>query len=111
MITIDGLREYGANVDEGLARCANMADFYIKLITEALDDNRVDTLEKQVAEKDFAAAFDTAHAMKGIYENLSLDPLSKPVSEITDLLRDNKDIDYTELVSEIRAQYDKLCSM
>ena len=29
MVTLEFLREYGANVDEGLARCMNMESFYL----------------------------------------------------------------------------------
>ena len=32
MITIDSLREYGANVEEGLARCMGKEEFYLMLV-------------------------------------------------------------------------------
>ena len=38
MITIDSLREYGANEDEGLARCMGKEDFYLMLVTKAAED-------------------------------------------------------------------------
>ena len=50
MLTIDKLREYGADVDEGLARCMNMEDFYIGLVKKALADNRLPLLEQQIGE-------------------------------------------------------------
>ena len=32
MITIESLKAYGADVEEGLARCLNKEDFYLKMV-------------------------------------------------------------------------------
>ena len=111
MLTIDALREYGADVDEGLARCMNNKDFYLRLVQKAADEERLPQLEAQLQAGDLAAAFETAHALKGLYANLSLTPLTKPVSEMTELLRSRKEMDYTELLSEVRTQFAKLRSL
>ncbi len=108
MITIDALRAYGANVDEGLRRCMNMEAFYLKLFGSLKGDTRVDDLKAAVARKDLDAAFEAAHALKGIYGNLSLTPLYEPVCRITELLRSRTDTDYTPLLEEISAQKEKL---
>ena len=110
MITIDALNRYGANTQEGLTRCMNNDAFYIMLVNKALADRRLDQLE-QIAAKDLEAAFETAHALKGMYANLSLDPLTKPVSEITELLRNKSDADYTALLAEAKAQYAALAAL
>lgn len=111
MLTIDKLREYGADVDEGLARCMGMEDFYIGLVEKALADNRLPLLEQQIGEGDLDAAFETVHALKGMYANLSLTPLTKPVSEITELLRSRTETDYSSLITEAKFQFYKLCSL
>ena len=112
MLTVDTLRAYGANVDEALVRCMNNADFYLMLVGKAIEDSRLSLLAQQITEeKDFAAAFETAHALKGMYANLSLTPLTKPVSEMTELLRSRTDTDYSVLLAEAAAQYEKLCSL
>lgn len=111
MLTIEKLREYGANVDEGLARCMNMTDFYVGLVTKMLKDNRLPLLEQQIKEGNFDAAFETAHALKGMYANLSLTPLTKPVGEMTEMLRNRTDTDYSTLLAEAKSQFDKLCSL
>ena len=108
MLTIEKLRKYGADVDEGLARCMNMEEFYLGLIEKALSDNRLPLLEQQIGEGDLDAAFETAHALKGMYANLSLSPLSKPVSEITELLRSRTKDDYSSLIAEAKMQFDTL---
>ncbi len=111
MLTIEKLREYGADVDEGLARCMNMEDFYIGLVKKAVADNRLPLLEQQIGEGDLDAAFETAHALKGMYANLSLSPLTKPVSEITELLRGRTETDYSPLLAEAKVQFEVLCSL
>lgn len=111
MLTIEKLREYGADVDEGLARCMNMEAFYIGLVGKALADNRLPLLKQQIGEGDLDAAFETAHALKGMYANLSLTPLTKPVSEITELLRSRTKTDYSPLLTEATVQFDALCNL
>ena len=93
MITIAALREYGANVDEGLARCMNSEDFYLKMVNMAVTDKKVYDLEKALDDHDLEKAFEIAHSMKGMYANLSLTPLVTPVNEMTELLRSRTEMD------------------
>jgi len=108
MISLEKLKNYGANVDEGLTRCMNNADFYIMLVNKAMADNKLEQLEQQIGDKNLDSAFETAHALKGMYANLSLDPLTVPVSEITELLRSRSDVDYSALINEAKTQFAKL---
>ena len=111
MLTIDKLRAYGADVDDGLRRCMNREDFYLMLVGKVLGDNRLDLLEEQIQKADLDAAFETAHALKGLYANLSLTPLTNPVVEITELLRSRTGTEYSTLIEEAKKQYDKLNSL
>jgi HPt (histidine-containing phosphotransfer) domain-containing protein len=88
-----------------------MEDFYIGLVKKAVADNRLPLLEQQIGEGDLDAAFETAHALKGMYANLSLSPLTKPVSEITELLRSRTETDYSPLLAEAKVQFEALCSL
>ena len=111
MLTINKLREYGANVDEGLTRCLNKEDFYIMLVNKAIEDTKLSKLESQLNEKDLDAAFETAHALKGMYANLALTPMVEPISEITELLRVRTDTEYTELLEKAKTQFEKLSAL
>jgi HPt (histidine-containing phosphotransfer) domain-containing protein len=111
MLTADKLREFGADVDLGLARCMNNEGFYLMLVGKAAEDQRLTLLAQQIAGGRMEAAFETAHALKGMYANLSLDPLTKPISEITELLRSKADADYTALLNEAQAQFERLCAL
>ena len=46
-----------------------------------------------------------------MYTNLSLTPLSEPIIEMTELLRSRSDTDYTELLTQAKAQFEKLRSL
>lgn len=108
MITLDALRAYGANVDEGLARCINKEDFYLKMVNLTLADANFDKLKAAMDAQDSPAAFEAAHALKGTTGNVSLTPIFKPVCQLTELLRGKREpVDAGALVEEIFAQLEK----
>ena len=74
----------------------------------AVKDTKIAALDAAVREKDYKSAFELAHGLKGMYANLSLTPLSVPLSEITELLRAGTDTDYSVLMNEIILQKQKL---
>ena len=87
MLTIQNLKEYGANVDEGLQRCLDDEDFYLEMVTAVFGDDNLGALEQALASKDVQTAFELAHALKGVYANLALTPLYTPTAALTELLR------------------------
>ena len=111
MITIEKLREYGADVDDGLARCLNRKDLYIMLVGKLTEDKSLLLLEQQLERGELDEAFETAHALKGVCANLSLTPLTGPVSEMTDLLRSRTDKDHTSLMNKLRTEFERLCAL
>ena len=44
MLTLDALRQYGANVTEGLSRCMNNEAFYLRLVGMAVKATRLPRL-------------------------------------------------------------------
>ncbi len=108
MITLDALKEYGADTDDALERCMNNADFYIMLVGKSLDDANFEKLKEKINEKNYEEAFSAAHALKGVVTNLSLTPLARPVIEITEALRAGEDRDYSALVTEMDEQLARL---
>lgn len=111
-MTIDALKEYGANTQEGLGRCLNNQEFYFKMIRMALDDGGFEKLKNAVEVNDLAEAFEAAHSLKGVMGNLALTPLYTPVSEMTEQLRNRTEVDYSGYVDEIMKQktaLEKIC--
>ena len=111
MLTIEKLRNYGANVDEGLSRCLGNEDFYLKMVNMALQEANFDKLRDAVAADDKDAAFEAVQSLKGVLGNLALTPIYEPAVEMTELLRARKDADYDALLQIILTQRDKLAAM
>ena len=111
MLTIENLKEYGANVEEGLTRCMNNEALYLRLAGTIPAEGRFEALKKNIEDRDLDSAFENAHALKGVTGNLSLTPLYDPLSKITELLRAREDTDYSELINEIISQKDRLSSL
>ena len=111
MLTIEKLREYGANVDEGLSRCMGREDFYIRMVNMALQDANFDRLKEAVAANDLTAAFEAAHGLKGVLGNLALTPVYDPVCEMTELLRAKKEADYVSYLETILKEKEKLAAL
>ena len=101
MLTIDKLNALGARTEEGLTRCMNMEDFYLRMVTMALNDDGYERLKTAVTSGDLEEGFERAHALKGILTNVSLTTLAEPVIEITEHLRAREDMDYSEMLGRI----------
>ena len=87
MLTIEKLRAYGANVEEGMGRCMNNEMFYLRLVNMAADDGGFEKLRAAMESGDRKESFEAAHALKGMLGNLALTPVAKPASELTEMLR------------------------
>ena len=112
MLTLDTLRQFGADVDSGLSRCMNKEDFYFMLIKKSVKEPGFGKLKDALEQRDLDAAFEFAHSLKGVAGNLSLTPIFEPVSEMTELLRSRTDTDYSELMEKVltaRDELEKLC--
>ena len=113
MVTIDKLKEYGADVKSGLERCVNNEALYLRLVGMVPTNAAFKELYNAINNNDLDGAFKAAHALKGITSNLSLTPLVNLVNEITELLRNKTQMDYSSLVNDIeekRSALEKLCN-
>ena len=93
-MTKEELISAGADYDGGLELCMNNEEFYFKMI-----------LKKNLDDKNLDAAFEDAHALKGVAGNLHLTPLFKAVEEIVEPLRArDSEADYQSMYSAIDSQ-------
>ena len=112
MMTIEKLREFGASVDEGMARCFNNEAFYLRLVGMGLADKNFDSLKAALEAGDTKAAFEAAHALKGSVGNLALTPLYNPISQLTELLRGKTEpVEAGTLLTEVMTQLEKARQM
>ena len=103
-MTIDSLRKFGANVDEGLERCMGMEDFYLEMIELGLADERFEALGELLDSARYDEAFETVHALKGVIGNLALGPLYNTIFDMTEHLRVKEDMDYKALYERLMEQ-------
>ena len=108
MLTIDALKELGANTDEGLKRCLNNEEFYLRLVKMSREDKTFLELKDALERNDLDDAFERAHALKGVLGNVSLTNILEPVKEITEDLRSRTEKDYTDQMNTILAELEKV---
>ena len=110
-VTIDDLIAYGANVDEGLSRCMGNEGFYLRLVESLKGEQGFDALKAALDAGNLREAFETAHALKGVLGNLSITPLYEPVSELTEYLRAETQMDYAPLIDAILQERDRFVAL
>lgn len=101
MLTVEALRAFGADIEDGLMRCMNNETMYLRLVDMALHDVNFDRLVSALKSEDKKTAFEAVHAIKGVTANLSLTPLYETASEMTELLRTGADADYEGLLERL----------
>ena len=111
MITIESLRQYGANVDEGLKRCVNNEQLYLTLVNRFLDQNTFPDLKTAIIDHDLEKAFHIAHSLKGVIGNLSLSPLYDVIYQMTELLRNRTETDYSDYIQRYEMSYSLLAAL
>ncbi len=110
-MTIGDLIEFGAETQEGLKRCLNNEDFYLRMVKKMPGDANFQKLYDAMKAGDQDAAFAAAHALKGALGNLALTPIFAPVSELTELLRVHTRQDCTALLETIRQRQAELSNI
>ena len=103
MISIEELKNNGADVETGLSRCLGKEDLYFKLVNMGLGDAKFEEMGDALNSNDLQKAFELCHALKGVIGNLSLTPLYEALSALTEKLRNREEADYSSLYSDILA--------
>lgn len=111
MLTIEKLNDFGANTEEGLGRCYGNEALYLRLVGMIPAEASFDKLQSAIESNDLDAAFEAAHALKGVLGNLSLTPMYQVSVEITELLRARTVMDYSALLQDLLTKRDTLGAM
>jgi len=101
MISINKLKEFGCNVNDGLERCLNDESFYLDLVKSLIKDTQMEKLKEELMQNNLEEAFKISHSLKGVYGNLAITPIYEKLKVLTDYLRLKKEIDYNLLIDEL----------
>ncbi len=108
MLTIESLNNFGVDTNDGIKRCANNELLYLKLVKTIPSNQGFNNLYENIKNNNLEEAFKASHGLKGVLANLSLNPLLKPIEEITELLRNKNNIDYSNYLSIIEEKRKEL---
>ena len=111
MITIEKLKAFGANTEEGLGRCMGNEALYLRLVATIPAEKNFDKLKTSIESNNLDEAFDAVHALKGVLGNLALTPMFDMAVKITEPLRNRTVMDYSGMVSELLNLRDKLSEL
>ena len=95
--------EFGGNYEEVVARLGGERLIF-KYLFKFSEDSSFETLQKALEHQNRQEAFMAAHTLKGICQNLNLDRLLVSVSEMTEILRNNR-LPSQELQSNVSRDY------
>lgn len=113
MLSIEALKGAGANVEEGLSRCLNKEDFYLKMVKMGLTNQNFALLGTALEAKDYDKAFELCHSLKGVIGNLSITPLYDLICSLTEALRarNSSTTNYEQLYNQIIELQKKLLEL
>ena len=90
----EGLSKF-VNVEDGLKRIRNNKKLYLMIFKSFLAETHFDTLKEQIENKNFEEAVKTAHLIKGLVGNLSLDAAYEKCVFIESQLKGGEDVTQT----------------
>ena len=101
------LAPYGIDYDEAMERMGGSVDFFKQLAMKYLNDTRFVDLVAAMDVKDLDAAYEAAHALKGVSGNLSMTRLFKASAAVSDALYQGEYQAAEKLMPEVKAAHEK----
>lgn len=105
---VEALRQWGCDTQCIQTRFLGDDEFYLKLLSMTAEDDGYARLLDAVARKDAKVAFESAHALKGMYGNMGLTPLYTLACELSDLYRDGTFREPGQAIETMGTQIDGL---
>ena len=84
---LNKLDAWGCDIPAALSRCLGDTDFYLTWVNAFVTDPDFEKLDFAIRSKDYTAAFEAAHRLKGSSGTLGLTPLFQAVCAVVEDLR------------------------
>lgn len=107
---IERLRREGADIAGAMSRMVDDEELYATCFAYFIDDPSFDALRQALEEKDYTAAFDAAHTLKGVAGNLGLTRMYELAGGLVEPLRHGQpgDADLVGMYQAVAAEREKL---
>lgn len=105
------LSEYGVDLSSTMERFVGNEELYLKCFDMFLSDGNLQLLKDALIQKDYEAAFNAAHTLKGITANMGFSPLLAPVSTLVEALRAGDYSDLDTQYAAVAAAYDTVAKL
>lgn len=102
------LIEAGINVDSAMERFLDDEEMYFEFLNQFPEDDLMGRLNNAVDNNRIKEAFDTAHTLKGVCANLSIDSMNKIINPMVEILRDNSIDGVPETLAELFKVYERV---
>lgn len=111
MNLLEALSGYGADVPGTMERLMGDVEVYDQCIHLLLEDPAFSELQNAAARGDSKAAFESAHALKGVSANLGLTPLFDAVCAVVEPLRQSESANIAPQLSRLNEERQKLAEL
>ncbi len=104
-VLTEKLAAYGVDIPVTLERFVGDENLYETCFKMLLNEKGFDELGRNIADKDYEKAFNSAHALKGVVSNMGLSPLHHSIAVMVEALRardySNLDDQYAEMQRQL----------
>ena len=105
------LQDYGVDLNATLPRFVDDRELYTACLDSFFASTEFAELDRAMAAKDYAAAFEYAHSLKGVTGNMGFTPLYQKLCLLVEPLRHGETTGVAALYADVLAEYARLKAM
>ncbi len=105
------MEDQGMDVAGALGRMMGNEALFVRIMKKFLDDQSFGKLKDALAQKDYDAAFEGAHALKGVAGNLGLNPVMEADIVILEKLRRKETEGLEADFEKLNMLYEETCEI
>ena len=105
------LRSGGIDVNDALNRFSGSSELFEKYINRFIGEKSYTELVVSVEKKDYAAAENAVHSLKGVTGSLGMKDLFESSCALLAAFRDKKEELFSPLLEEIKVKYEEISAV
>lgn len=108
---LEELKIWGCDIDGAMDRLMYDKEIYMKFLYQFKEEDKFVELERAVLEKDQTNAFESAHTLKGVAGNLSLNPIYDSISKLVEVLKKDDISEVIPLLEDVLEKKKEFCAI